>query len=139
MTALHSGRPALPPAAESEILEQLYSNMQISADEVAAILKKHGVSGDVDMLQDRYRKQLGQRLIAGIRDDDGRREVLSNGNGRYVVLECCSDQQQLKSIRRRIQGQIKGLDASACKVQARIRVLGRLKVHFAPRKGQKVS
>ena len=139
MTALHSGRPARPPAAESEILKRLYSNMQISADEVAAILKKHGVSGDVDMLQDRYRKQLGQRLIAGIRDDDGRREVLSNGNGRYVLLECCSDQQQLKSIRRRIQGQMKGLDASACKVQARIRVLGRLKVHFAPRKGQKVS
>ena len=139
MTAPHSGKPTLPPAAESEILERLYSNMQISADEVAAILKKHGVSGDVDMLQDRYRKQLGQRLIAGIRDDDGRREVLSNGNGRYVVLECCSDQQQLKSIRRRIQGQMKGLDASACKVQARIRVLGRLKVHFAPRKGQKVS
>ena len=102
MTAPHSGKPALPPAAETEILERLYSNMQISADEVAAILKKHGVSGDVDMLQDRYRKQLGQRLIAGIRDDDGRREVLSNGNGRYVVLECCSDQQQLKSIRRRI-------------------------------------
>ena len=86
-----------------------------------------------------YRKQLGQRLIAGIRDDDGKREVLFNGNGRYVVLECCSDEQQLKSIRRRIQGQMKGLDASACKVQARIRVLGRLKVHFAPRKGQKVS
>ena len=139
MTALHSGRPALPPAAESEILKRLYSNMQISADEVTAILKKHNVSGDVDMLQDRYRKQLGQRLIAGIRDDDGRREVMFNGNGRYVVLECCSDEQQLKSIRRRIQGQMKGLDASACKVQARIRVLGRLKVHFAPRKGQKVS
>ena len=139
MTAPHSNKPAFPPAAESEILERLYSNMQISADEVAAILKKHGVSGDVDMLQDRYRKQLGQRLIAGIRDDEGKREVLSNGNGRYVVLECCSDEQQLKSIRRRIQGQMKGLDASACKVQARIRVLGRLKVHFAPRKGQKVS
>ena len=46
MTAPHSGKPALPPAAETEILERLYSNMQISADEVAAILKKHGVSGD---------------------------------------------------------------------------------------------
>ena len=36
MTAPHSGKPTLPPAAESEILERLYSNMQISADEVAA-------------------------------------------------------------------------------------------------------
>ena len=57
MTALHSGRPALPPAAESEILERLYSNMQISADEVAAILKKHGVSGDVD---ERFQSQTGK-------------------------------------------------------------------------------
>ena len=62
MTAPHSGKPMLPAAAESEILERLYSNMQISADEVAAILKKHGVSGDVDMLQDRYRKQLDRDL-----------------------------------------------------------------------------
>lgn len=139
MTAPHCGKPTLPPAAESEILEQLYSNMQISADEVAAILKKHNVSGDVDILQDRYRKQLGQRLIAGIRDDEGKREVLSNGNGRYVVLECCSDEQQLKSIRRRIQGQMKGLDASVCKVQARIRVLDRLKAHFEPEKKRKAA
>ena len=59
--------------------------------------------------------------------------------GRYVVLECCSDQQQLKSIRRRIQGQMKGLDASACKVQARIRVLGRLKARFEPEKKRKAA
>lgn len=79
-----------------------------------------------DVLQDRYRRQLGQRLMASLRDASGEREVLSNGRGRYVVLECCRDRQQLAAIRRRIQNQAHGLNASAGKVRARIAVLDRL-------------
>ena len=69
------GRPILPPEAEDEILNTLFTNMRISSGEIAAILKKHNVSGDTELLQDRYRKQLGQRLMASIRDEQGRREV----------------------------------------------------------------
>ena len=75
------GRPALPPKAKAEILEVLFANMEISGDEIAAILKKHHVSCDADVLQDRYRRQLGQRLMASLRDASGEREVLSNGRG----------------------------------------------------------
>ena len=96
----------------------------------AAILKKHHVSCDVDILQDRYRRQLGQRLMASLRDASGEREVLSNGKGRYVVLECCRDRQQLAAIRRRIQNQAHGLNASAGKVRSRIAVLDRLIVRL---------
>ena len=99
-------------------------------DEIAAILKKHHVSCDVDILQDRYRRQLGQRLMASLRDASGEREVLSNGKGRYVVLECCRDRQQLAAIRRRIQNQAHGLNASAGKVRSRIAVLDRLIVRL---------
>ena len=60
MTRRFNGRPALPPKAKTEILEVLFANMEISGDEIAAILKKHHVSCDVDILQDRYRRQLGQ-------------------------------------------------------------------------------
>ena len=67
------GKQTLPPAAEEEIMDTLFSNMRISSDEIAAILKKHGVSGDANALQDRYRKRLGQRLMAGIRDECGQR------------------------------------------------------------------
>ena len=58
------GRPALPPEAEAEqeIMTVLGANMRISSGEIAAILKKHGVSGDMDALQDSYRKRLGQRI-----------------------------------------------------------------------------
>lgn len=139
MTGRYSGRPVLPPKAEAEILELLFSNLEISSGEIAAILEKHQVSGNIEALQDSYRKRLGQRLMASIRDDEGKREVLANGRGRYVVLECCGDRQQLQSIRRRIQGQMKGLNESAVKVQTRIRVLDRLKARLSPRKQKKAA
>lgn len=73
-----------------------------------------------------YRKRLGQRLMASLRDEGGKREVLANGKGSYVVLEGCGDRRQLKQIRRRIQNQMKGLDLSARKVSGRLTVLERL-------------
>ena len=42
------------------------------------------------------------------------------------MLECCRDRQQLAAIRRRIQNQAHGLNASAGKVRSRIAVLDRL-------------
>ena len=126
MKERNEARPGLPPDARAEILEALCSNMEISSDEIVAILKRHHVAEDADVLQDRYRRQLGQRLMASLRDASGEREVLSNGKGRYVVLECCRDRQQLAAIRRRIQNQVHGLNASAGKVRSRITVLDRL-------------
>lgn len=123
------GRPILPPEAEDEILNTLFTNMRISSGEIAAILKKHNVSGDTELLQDRYRKQLGQRLMASIRDEHGHREVLARGS-EYIVLECCNDRQALQAIRRRIQSQMNGLEVSSMKVGGRIRVLDRFLARF---------
>lgn len=95
------GKPLLPLEAEVEILEKLGADLRIGSGEIAAILKKHGVEADVERLQDSYRKRLGQRLMASIRDEEGRREVLARGS-EYIVVECCSDQQALKAIRHRI-------------------------------------
>ena len=116
------GRPVLPLGAEAEIMEKLSTNMKISSEEIAVILARHGVSGDSETLQEQYRKRLGQRLMASIRDESGKREVLAHGS-EYIVVECCNDQQALKAVRRRIQSQMNGLDVSARKVQGRIHVL----------------
>ena len=132
-------RPVLPPEAEQEILSLLFEGMGIESAEIAAILKKHGGSGDMEALQDSYRKRLGQRLMASLRDESGRREVLATGKGRYVVLEGCGDRKQLQTIRRRIQGQINGLNESAGKVQTRLRVLDRLRARLLPGKKKKVA
>lgn len=126
-----SNKPSvLPPEAETEIMEFLFANMRISSGEIAAILAKHRVCGDIDVLQDSYRKRLGQRLMASIRDENGRREVLATRGGEYVVVDCCSDLQKLRAIRQRIQNQISGLDDSAVKLRCRIRVLDRLLSRF---------
>lgn len=130
MKKQNGAKPGLPPGARAEILEVLFTNMEISGDEISAILKKHHVSYDADALQDRYRRQVGQRLMASLRYASGEREVLSNGRGRYVVLECCRNRQQLAAIRRRIQNQARGLNASAGKVRSRIAVLDRLIAHI---------
>ena len=122
-------KPFLPPAAENEIMDVLSTNMRISSGEIAAILKKHGVSGDTETLQDSYRKRLGQRLMASIRDENGSREVLASGS-EYIVVECCADRQALKAIRQRIQSQMNGLDDSAGKVRLRINVLDHLLSRF---------
>lgn len=58
--------PSLPPDAQREILNRLSAETRISSREIAAILERHGVCGDIDALQDAYRKRLGQRLMATI-------------------------------------------------------------------------
>lgn len=123
------GRPVLPPQAEAEILNRLFTNQKISSGEIAAILEKYDVCGDVSALQAGYRKRLGQRLMASIRDESGKREVLAHGS-EYVVVQCCNDQQALKAIQYRLQSQMNGLDVSAAKVKGRVRVLDRLISRF---------
>ena len=122
-------KPSLPPQAEAEILARLFTNMRISSREIAAILEKYDVRGDVDALQNSYRKRLGQRLMASIRDETGKREVLARGS-EYIVVDCCNDQQELKIIRRRILNQISGLNVSAVKLRGRVLLLERLFSNF---------
>ena len=122
-------KPILPPPAEAEILNRLFTNMKISSGEIAAILEKYNVCGDVSSLQASYRKRLGQRLMASIRDETGKREVLAHGS-EYVVVQCCNDRQALKAIQYRLQNQMNGLDVSAAKVKGRVRVLDRLLARF---------
>ena len=108
-------RTGIPPDAQAEILQKLSAETKITSCEIAEILKKHDVCGDMDALQDAYRKRLGQRLLSGIRDENGKREILSTSN----------DPQKLKAIQRRIQAQMNGLDVSAGKVHGRVHFLER--------------
>ena len=117
--------PSLPPDAQREILNRLSAETRISSQEIAAILKRLGVCGDMDALQDAYRKRLGQRLLSNIRDENGKREILSTSGGEYVIVDCCNDPQKLKAIQRRIQAQMNGLDVSAGKVRGRVHLLER--------------
>ena len=118
-------RTGIPPDAQTEILQKLSAETKITSGEIAEILKKHDICGDIDALQDAYRKRLGQRLMSTIRDEAGKREVLAASGGEYIIVDCCNDPQKLKAIRHRIQAQMNGLDVSAGKVRKRVRFLER--------------
>lgn len=44
----------IPPDAQAEILQKLSAETKITSCEIAEILKKHDVCGDMDALQDAY-------------------------------------------------------------------------------------
>ena len=56
----------IPIEAQQEIYELLSARLRISADELVAVLRKYGIAGEVDMLQDRYRRRLAQSLMASL-------------------------------------------------------------------------
>lgn len=121
MTTMTS-TPVLPEAAVAEIMASLAEKQRISSDEIAAILKKHEVAGNTEALQDSYRKRLGQRLMAAIRDKAGHREIFAAGKN-YVIVDCCNDPKELQTIRRRLSGHMSGLDVSVRKVGERMKFL----------------
>ena len=96
----YSGYSGVPENAAAEILEKLMTHQQISSDEVARILKQYGVCGEPEALQVAYRKKVGQRLIASLRDPYGRREVFSTGST-YVLVDCCNDRDALEHIHKK--------------------------------------
>lgn len=107
----------------------LARDMRISADEIADILQRHGVQADSEALQYAYRRRVGQQLMASIRDEAGRRELLASRCGKgsieYVVINACNDRRELNAIHSRLLKSIAGLNASAGKVSNRLGFLGR--------------
>ncbi|MCD8384018.1 MAG: synapsin-1 (Synapsin I) [Clostridiales bacterium] len=114
----------IPPEAALEIMEVIGNRMQITSDELADILKRHGVNGDEEALQTGYRKRVGQRFIASILDEEGNRELFAQGKD-YVLVQCCNDLRQLTAIQSRLRGSMEGLNSSAEKIQRRISLLRR--------------
>lgn len=126
--------PALPLEAQKEIMDKLFADKHISSDVIVKILKKYEVNGDVEALQDGYRRRVGQRLMASIRDETGKREVLSGKGRDYIIVECCNDPDQLIAVRHRIESQIEGLSESVGKVRWRIGVIDHLSRLFGRRR-----
>lgn len=134
VTSSMTSVPALPNEAVDEIMARLGENQRISSDEIVSILKHHNVNGDVEALQNSYRKRLGQRFMAAIRDEAGRREIFAAGKN-YVIVECCNNAKELKAIRRRLQSSVNGLDNSVQKVGGRLKFLDR----FTPTVGKEAG
>ena len=120
----YTGYSGVSEDAAAEILEKLMTHQQISSDEVAQILKRYGVCGEPEALQVAYRKKIGQRLIASLRDPYGRREVFSTGNT-YVLVDCCNDRDALEHIHKKLDKDMEAVDQASCKIDNRLQVLQR--------------
>ena len=129
--------------AQQEIYELLSAWLRISADELVAVLRKYGVAGEVDMLQDRYRRRLGQSLMASLRDEKGRREVFAVVNDRgetvYIPVDYCNNRSELKQIRQKMRKTMVGLDLSSGKVEDRLQALDQFTQRLTPCSRKKVK
>ncbi len=115
--------------ARTEIYGILAENMRISVSEMDVILVKHGIKRDPEALQRAYRLSVGQQLVADVRDQDGKREILASragGETSYIVLEGCNDPERLNEIQHRLNAQVEGLVGTLTKVDARTGTLKRL-------------
>ena len=108
--------------AKAEIFAVLSEDMKISAEHMDSILQKHGVRRDPKELQRAYRLSVGRRFMAGVRDVEGKREILAvrTQNGmEYIVVDACNDADTLKRLQHRLRGCISGLQSTSGKVKAR--------------------
>ena len=113
----------VPPEAAREIIDRIFKEAQGDPDELVEILKRHGVTGDPDALQQAFLKQTLQRLMSGCRDEEGRRLILAGKDGRYHLIPLCNDMETLGDIEQRLQHQIAGLTRSSDMVTRRTQVL----------------
>ncbi len=118
----------IPRKAKAEIAEVIERNGCISNNELDAILKKHRVRGDARALQRGYRLRAGQRLLASVRDEEGRREILAHrdsatGEITYVPIDLCNKEDVLISIQNRLHKSMTSLQRSSAKADNRVQTL----------------
>lgn len=134
-------KPTIPPKAKAEIAEVLGKKGRISNDELDAILQKHRVRSNTRDLQRGYRLRVGQRLLASVRDENGRREILAHrdsetGEVVYIPIDLCNDEDVLTAIQNRLHKTISSMQVSSGKAANRTKKLHWLKRPFE-RMGQR--
>ena len=133
----------IPIEAQQDIYDLLPALLRNSADELVAVLRKYGIAGEVDMLQDRYRRRLAQSLMASLRDEKGRREVFAvvddRGETVYIPVDYCNNRSELKQIRQKMRKTMVGLDLSSGKVEDRLQDLDLFAQRLTPCSRKKVK
>jgi len=127
--------------ARDEIAGIIGQNGRISSNELDDILKRHRVRGNAQALQRGYRLRAGQRLLSGVRDEEGRREILAchdpdTGGIVYVPIDLCNDEDVLLSIQNRLHKSIASLQTSSGKAASRVDKLRWLKQPFKIKRGK---
>ena len=125
----------VPHGAQAELLEEILRCGECPQKEMMAVMKRWDVRGDPEKLQEEYQRKEGQRFLASVRDDKGRRLILCTKGGSYVMVDYCRDMNTLRSIYQRLESQMTGLTKSENKVLDRVEALKALSAHAASENG----
>lgn len=129
----------IPPVAEREILGRLYFETKLSVDDLVEILRRHGVVKDPEALLISYLKEVGQRYMASLRDNEGNRMVycIKNrwGEKEYIILDFCNDRRKFRQVQENLSRSLTGMDCSLDAVDERRERLNRVDRQFRPHGG----
>lgn len=113
----------LPNSAKRIILAVLENDLRISTEAMLKIVEREAGKATDDM----ERQSKCRRLMACIRDRDGRRMVFhvpakasANHKAEYVLISACTDPNELQAVRHRLHSYVAGLENSLFAVNERI-------------------
>lgn len=116
----------LPNSAKRIILAVLENDLRISTEAMLKIIEREAGKATDDM-ERQFRQAKCRRLMAGIRDREGRRMVFhvpakasANHKAEYVLISACTDPNELQAVRHRLHSYVAGLEDSLFAVNERI-------------------
>lgn len=111
----------LPNSAKRIILAVLENDLRISTEAMLKIVEREAGKATDDM-ERQFRQAKCRRLMAGIRDREGRRMVFHSANHKAecVLISACTDPNELQAVRHWLHSYVAGLEDSLFAVNERI-------------------
>jgi len=127
----------IPLNTQKKILEILKRDFRIPTEQMLSLVAKD-VGADLSNRMVRtFWLDKCQRLMAGIRDEDGQRMIFNipkekskNGRSEYILVDACEDDKELKTIKHRLRGNISGMRNSVKVIDLRLGVIKRLRMQI---------
>ena len=127
----------IPLNTQKKILEILKRDFRIPTEQMLHIVAKDVGADLSDRMARTFWLDKCQRLMAGIRDDDGQRMIFNipkgkskNGCSEYILVDACEDDNELKIIKHRLRGNISGMRNSVKVIDLRLGVIKRLRMQI---------
>jgi len=121
------------------ILDIMVETPNISKEEVIELIRKYDDAPDVQNLIDKEYKTKAGRIMSTFKDEKGVRDVFAIKNNadlsEYVDITRSKEIEDLKKVKRRLQGNITGNTASLRKVETKMILVGNQQTVFEVKEG----
>lgn len=127
----------IPLNTQKKILEILKRDFRIPTEQMLNLVAKDVGADLSDRMVRAFWLDKCQRLMAGIRDEDGQRMIFNipkgkskNGRSEYILVDACEDDKELKIIKHRLRSNISGMRNSVKIIDLRLGVIKRLRMQI---------